>query len=183
MRLSTAGAERKLVAGLQQGESEAWSELCRTYGEPLFRYAYHHTGDAAAADDVRQETLLAAVEGMGSYRGEVPLFGWLCGIARHKVADELRRRGREHLPVEAERCAGGPRPDEVLERDETRAAVIEALWSLPADYRLALVARYLEGTGVETVAARLNRSYKAAESLLSRAREALWRRLKEGDQK
>jgi len=181
VRLSiSAGTE--LATKLKRGDPRAWEELCRVYGEALFLYAYHRTGDAAAADDVRQETLLAAVEGIASYRGAVPLFAWLCGIARHKAADELRRRGRENLPVEAVRHDGDPRPDELLERAEARAAVVEALWSLPEDYRRALVARYVEGESVEGVAARLNRSYKAAESLLTRAREVLLRRLKEGGQ-
>ena len=56
------------------------------------------------ADDIRQETLLATVEGVGGYRGEVPLFGWLCGIARHKVADELRRCGSSGLTRQPSRC-------------------------------------------------------------------------------
>jgi len=179
MRLSTVGTELGLIAGLKAGEAEAWRELCQAYGEALYLYAYHRTGDAAAADDIRQETLLAAVEGIGGYRGEVPLFGWLCGIARHKVADERRRRARQSLPVEAAWHAGDPLPDELWERAERHAAVVEALWSLPEDYRRALVARYVEGMGVESVAARLNRSYKATESLLARARESLLRRLKE----
>ena len=124
--------------------------------------------------------MLAAVEGIAGYRGEVPLVGWLCGIARHEVADELRQRSRENLPVEAVPHAGDPLPDELAERAEKRAAVIEALSSLPEDYRRALMARYVEGADVESVAVRLNRSYKATESLLSRAREALLRRFKEG---
>ncbi len=180
MSLRTLGTEPRLAARLKAGEAEAWRELCEAYGEPLFLYAYHRAGDSAAADDIRQETLLAAVEGIRGYRGEVSLFGWLCGIARHKVADELRRRGRECGPVEAARPAGDPRPDELVARAEARAAVIEALWSLPEDYRRALVARYVEGAGVASIAERLRRSYKATESLLARAREGLLRRLKEG---
>ncbi|MEW6230009.1 MAG: sigma factor, partial [Bacillota bacterium] len=65
---------------------------CETYGAPLYLYAYHRTGgDRFAAEDIVQATLLAAVESISSYGRQVPLFAWLCGIARHKAADESRR--------------------------------------------------------------------------------------------
>jgi DNA-directed RNA polymerase specialized sigma24 family protein len=69
--------------------------------------------------------------------------------------------------------------EEIVDRFETQATVIEALWSLPADYREALISRYVREESVEELTVRLGRSYKATESLLSRAREALRRRLKE----
>ncbi len=53
---------------------------------------------------------------------------------------------------------------------------MDALWSLPRNYRVALLARYVEEESVESVAARLSRSYKAAESVLSRARQAFFER-------
>lgn len=186
--------DNELVDGILEGDPQAWRRLCETYGEPLYRYAYHRTGgDRFAAEDVTQETLLAAVESMSSYRRRVPLFAWLCGIARHKVADETRRARRERTPLETLDEAPPPPgpltvglwlgreplPDEIVRRAETRAAVVEALWCLPADYREALVRRYVRGDGVAEIAALLGRSYKATESLLSRAREAFRRSLME----
>ena len=49
---------------------------------------------------------------------------------------------------------------------------------VPPDYRAALLARYFDGESVECVAARLGRSYKAAESVLSRARQAFFERFR-----
>ena len=139
------------------------------------------------AEDVRQETLLAAASSIRNYRREAPLFGWLCAIARRKAADELRRRGRmaDPLPEETgherlrEFLEGEPLPEEWMERAERQAQVVEALWSLPQEYRSLLVARYAEGTDVETLARLSGRSYKAADSMLSRARAALRDQLKE----
>jgi RNA polymerase sigma-70 factor (ECF subfamily) len=182
--LSLLNAEPELAGRLAQGDPAAWKELCETYGRALCLYAYHRTGDASAAEDVRQETLLAAVQSIAGYRGEAPLFAWLCGIARRKAADELRRRGRQDLLFETadqetwQQLEREPLPDELVERAETRAALVEALWSLPVDYREALLARYVRGEGVTEIATRLGRSYKAAESLLSRAKESLLRNLK-----
>lgn len=182
--MSLSSTEKELAGRLAQGDPAAWKELCETYSRPLYLYAYHRIGDASAAEDVRQETLLAAVEGIARYRGEAPLFAWLCGIARRKAFDELGRRGRQDLPLETadqeawQRPERSPLPDELVERAQTRAAVVQALWSLPEDYREALLARYVRGEGVQEIAGRLGRSYKAAESVLSRGREALLRSLK-----
>jgi RNA polymerase sigma-70 factor (ECF subfamily) len=184
--LSLSSTERELAVRLAQGDPAAWKELCETYDRPLYLYAYHRTGDASAAEDVRQETLLAAVEGIASYRGEAPLFAWLCGIARRKAVDELGRRGRQHLPLDTadqeawQHLERSPLPDELVEAAQTRAAVVQVLWSLPEDYREALLARYLRGESVQEIAGRLGRSYKAAESVLSRARDALSKSLKQG---
>ena len=170
------GEEVLLAKGLQAGERDAWGRLCALYADPLYLYAYHLTGgDRFAAEDLRQETLLAAAEGIGAYRGQAPLFAWLCGILRHKAIDLRRRAGRlSPLPAGAEISDPTyPPPEEVAEERECRARMVEILWSLPAEYRTALIFRYVEELPVAAVAERLNRSYKAAESLLARAREAL----------
>lgn len=138
---------------------------------------------AAALDDMEQETLLAAMQAIGGYRGEAALFTWLCAIARRKVADCLWRLGREPLPLSALPEGGGrlargqPLPDAVVADRAVRALVVEALWSLPGHYRDALLWRYAEGRPVAEVARRLRRTYKGAESLLMRAKAALRQRL------
>ncbi|MCL4560346.1 MAG: RNA polymerase sigma factor [Chloroflexi bacterium] len=187
--------EDELIHGLKQGQPEAWETLCITYGEPLFLYAYHRCGqDADAAGDIRQETLLAAVDAISHYRGETPLFGWLCGIARHKAGDILRHRQRQGVSLEAvgeaaipadrqpvwEAVSLNPAEEHALS-SEMRSAIIQALWSLPGDYRLSLISRYVQGEAVELIARKLKRSYKATESLLSRARFALRKCLQEND--
>lgn len=174
--------EKALVKRLQRGDAAAWNELCAQYGEPLFLYALHRSGgDPASAEDIRQETLFAAVKSIGRYRGDVPLFGWLCGIARHKAGDALRKNWREgtSLPDDTDadnallQADPAGSPDRILEDRQANADLVVALWSLPDDYRQALVLRYQQGRPVDEIAQKLNRTYKAAESLLERARQAL----------
>jgi RNA polymerase sigma-70 factor (ECF subfamily) len=185
------GDERRMVAGLRRGDPGAWAGLCDEYGNALYRFISYRTGgDAHLAEDIRQETFLAAADGIRSFRGESTLFGWLCAIARRKIADELRRCGRlTSLPDgEASEQAGGwtqlgveRLPEEWLQQAQRRSAVVEALWSLPQDYRQALLLRYADGEDVDTIARKIGRSYKAAESLLARARSALREKLVEVD--
>ena len=170
-----------IVALLRAGDEGAWRRICEDFGAPLYRYCYWLAGaDAAAAEDLRQETFLAAIAGIAGYRGEVPLFAWLSGIARHKAAD-ARRWSRRHAALEdaGDAPAAGLSPEAAVSSAERNAQVVETLWSLPPDYRTALLARYVEEESVDSVAARLGRSYKAAESVLSRARQAFFERFRE----
>jgi len=159
-------------------EREACLEiLYARYADPLFAIIHHRMSGSAETADVWQETWLAALRGIESYRGQSGLFTWLCGIARRKISDHFRRTGRRvgritEAPIDSLDIGGGPLPEEVLARREIRLRVVEILAALPDDYRAALTARYADGYGVEEVARRIGRPYKAAESLLSRAKEA-----------
>ena len=170
--------DEAIAALLQAGDESAWRRVCEDFSAPLYRYCYWLAGaDATAAEDLRQEAFLAAIAGIAGYRGEVPLFAWLSGIARHKASDAHRLR-RRHIALDeaADAPAAGPSPEASALAAERNADVVEALWSLAPDYRAALLARYFDGESVERVAARLGRSYKAAESVLSRARQAFFER-------
>lgn len=64
----------------------------------LLRVARLQLRDDAAAEDVVQETMLAALAGAG-FSGRSSLRTWLTGILKHKVVDAIRRRQREAIPV------------------------------------------------------------------------------------
>jgi RNA polymerase sigma-70 factor (ECF subfamily) len=178
-----------LAEGLCRGEPAAWAELCEIYGTALYRFVFHRSGgDTALAEDIRQETLLAAADAIHAYRGEAPLFGWLCAIARHKLADEFRRRNRLTGGISTPDSRPGkpsvpadPRgsPEDLLAEGELRAAAVEAVWGLPESQREILLLRYVEEASVQSIASQRGLSYKAAESLLSRARASLRARMEE----
>jgi RNA polymerase sigma-70 factor (ECF subfamily) len=67
----------------------------------LYRYALMHLRDASRADDVVQETLLAAVESKDRFSGRSSLRTWLTGILKHKIIDVFRRQARE-APLDVE---------------------------------------------------------------------------------
>ena len=74
------------------GAQAAAIERERSY---LLRYARLQLRDPAQAEDVVQETLLAALEGATRFAGKSSLRTWLTGILKHKIIDHLRRAGRE----------------------------------------------------------------------------------------
>jgi len=169
-----------LAQRIASGDESALKTLYQSYADPLYAFICHSMeGDQSEAEEVWQESLEAAVRMLPTYRGQCRFFSWICGIARHKLADYWRQknRSRQHLslmPPEnlARLMDEGPLPDEVVGQRATCLWVVEILGLLPQTYRNALVARYADGLSVEEIAKSLDKSYKATESLLSRAKEA-----------
>ena len=146
--------------------------LPRVYGYLLHRCG----GSTAVAEDLTQETFLAAVAELKKGRGVDAPTPWIYGIARHKLLDHYRaeerrerRHGREPQPAAAS----------VHETDDRALA---ALAAVPAAQRVALVLRHVDGLSVPEVATALGRSIEAVESLLARGRVGFRRAYAEGTQ-
>lgn len=90
----------------------------------LFRYALLTLRDADLAEDVVQETLLAALQAAAGFAERASLRTWLIGILKHKIADQQRRRARETQLFELDRIG----PDEDIEEDLFNA---EGGWHSP----------------------------------------------------
>jgi hypothetical protein len=85
--------------GLHMSDFDAPGDF-EKHRDYLYRYALQRLRDASRADDVVQETLLAAVESGGIFAGGSSLKTWLSGILKHKITDLFRRQSRE-TPVPA----------------------------------------------------------------------------------
>jgi RNA polymerase sigma-70 factor (ECF subfamily) len=172
-------AELALAERVAGGDESALNSLYERYADPLFGFICHSLdGARPEAEEVWQDTLSAALRTLPAYRGQSRFFTWLCSIARHKLADHFRRN-RTRLPVclvppeDLTRLLDdGPLPDELVNQRATCVRVLEVLGHLPDEYRTVLTARYADGHSVEEVARLVGKSYKATESLLSRARDA-----------
>jgi RNA polymerase sigma-70 factor (TIGR02943 family) len=75
----------------------AWVDL---YGDSLFRFALARVNDPAAAEDLVQETLLAALKNRSRYEGRAAVKTWLMAILKHKIVDHYRKNTRER-PIES----------------------------------------------------------------------------------
>jgi len=176
-----------LLAGrLAAGDERAFDEFFDRFFPALYRFALARLHqDADAAEEVVQTTLMQAVGKMGTYRGEASLLTWLCTFCRHAIAAFCERSGRERtvIPLVEEvpeiRAAleslSGPDADgpaAALRRGEIARLVHLVLDRLPERYADVLEWKYIDGLPVREIAERLGLSPKAAESLLTRAREA-----------
>jgi RNA polymerase sigma-70 factor (ECF subfamily) len=136
-------------------------------------------GSVAAAEDLTQETFMAAVRWINEGgRVDAPL-PWVVGIARRKLIDHFRRQERSERRL-ALAWNAGPAEDPPPWSDAARERAMTALASMAAAQRAALTLRYLDGYTVQEVAEAIGKSVHAAESLLARARESFKRAYAEG---
>lgn len=178
--------DRALVRRMLGRDEHAFEQFFQAYAPGLYRFALARVArDADAAEEVVQSTLSKAMGKLATYRGEAALFTWLCTFCRHEISAHYARRQRtsneipliEETPdvraaLESLGAASLDGPDERLRRVEVARAVQMTLDYLPDRYGAALEWKYIQELSVHEIAARLDVSPKAAESVLSRAREA-----------
>lgn len=173
---STAPGEAELVAACRAGRREALDELVRRHHDRIHRLAWAMAGPEGAAD-LTQETFLAAVRAMPSFRGACALSTWLISILRNQYSLWLRgrRRVRGNSPIDGwqERLpAPEPRRMEEALRD-----VLEKARELPEELRTTLLLFYVEGLKYAEIAQSMDCPVGTVRSRLFEARERLKARL------
>jgi RNA polymerase sigma-70 factor (ECF subfamily) len=193
--------EQTLVRA-RAGDEEAFRELTDPYRRELQLHVYRIVGSAQDAEDLLQETLLAAWRGLGRFEGRASVRAWLYRIATNRSLDALRasrRRPEEERMTQmpeptrwSEPLWLEPYPDVLLEgipdeapgpeaRYETKEAIalafIVGLQHLPPPQRAVLVLRDVLGYRAAEVAEMLETSEASVNSLLRRARAAFETRL------
>ena len=177
--------EAKLVEKLRSGDNTARAEFYNIYRNRLYSLVLEQVDrDQAVAEDLVQEAFLAALGSLDKFRGDSQLYTWLRSIALHKINDFYRRQAREPRPKESspdfdamkqlEQIGDDePAPLTVMEFEEIRQSVHQALEGLPQDYQEVLILKYLEEMPVLEISQIMGRSPKSVEGLLSRARKAM----------
>jgi RNA polymerase sigma-70 factor (ECF subfamily) len=181
-------ADLELVERMLAGEEAAFAAFGERYLSALYRFALGRLeGEREAARDTVQTTMTKALAKLDTYRGDASLLTWLCSCCKNEILMLFRSRRSAPAEVELEEetlpaaALGGARdpsraaaqdPEAALLRRERATLVHMALDLLPPHYARALEWKYLERLSVEEIGARLGVGTKAAESLLTRAREA-----------
>jgi len=188
------------------GDQSAFRELVEPYRRELHLHCYRILGSLQDAEDVVQETLLAAWRGLRGFEERSSLRAWLYRIATNRCLNALRdrtRRPREVPPMAeppkptrvAEPMWLDPYPDVLLEgvadsapgpdaryeaRESVGLAFAAALQHLPPRQRAALVLREVLGFRTSEVADMLETSEGSVKGALQRARATLDQRVEAG---
>jgi RNA polymerase sigma-70 factor, ECF subfamily len=178
-------SDRNLAERMLSGDEAAFTEFFDGHFPRLYRFALSRLDhDADAAEEVVQTVMIQAVARLETYRGEALLFTWLCTFCRREISAWRRRRGRPETPLlpedwpearavlESMSAEALPGPEDELRRKEIARLVQATLDRLPHPYGDTLEWKYLHGESVHEIASRLGLTPKAAESLLTRARNA-----------
>jgi RNA polymerase sigma-70 factor, ECF subfamily len=180
-------ADWALSQRILNGDEQAFRALFDRFFPRLYRFALARlAGESEQAREVVQQTFCRAFERLDSYRGECPLYGWFCQICRNAIADAGRNRRREahgllgveesdatiEAMLESLAAPMAEEPDQRLWRAQLIDVIQAALDCLPDHYGDVLEWKYVDGLSVKEIAERLAVGPKAAESHLTRARNA-----------
>ncbi len=190
-RATGRAADVVLVARCRHGEEEAFARLVALHEGMVFNLAARLLGDDEEARDVAQNVFLHVYRKLGQFEGRSSLRTWIYRITVNQCHNRRRwwqsRRKEKEEPLDdvaagpnAIRLADG-RPESSpfaqTHRRERARRVQEALLQLSFDHRAVLVLREIEGQSCEAIADALGIAAGTVKSRLSRAREALRKRL------
>jgi RNA polymerase sigma-70 factor (ECF subfamily) len=166
----------------------------KDHGDYLFRYALVRLRDRTIAEDVVQETFLAALKGWDQFRGRASVKTWLVGILKHKIIDHFRKNSRE-IPVtdllssddspeeffdrhgkwKEQPSRWGNDPKEALEKKEFWNAFKACMTGLPGHLSQAFALREIDGLESREICNLLKISSTNLNVILFRARARLAR--------
>jgi RNA polymerase sigma-70 factor (ECF subfamily) len=174
-----------LLVQAQQGDGSAFCELCRLTGPRLVRQATALCGDPQLAEDLAQDTLVAAWKSLHRYNGKCRFFTWLCSILIHLHKSNLRRNCPSTYLAGTPEVTDGTRdplesivdtaavPDQAAVSSERAALLHHCLESLPPKHRDVVFLRFYVNESLEGIAVALNCSLGTVKSRLFHALEKL----------
>jgi len=136
----------ELIADVGRGNRDSLDQLIERHYRDVYRFVCHRTMDPDEARDITQDVFVEVVGLLPRYR-EGNFKGCLYTVARHACLDFFRKRKRttgRWDPVDALELlpAGGPDPEESLERKREGEEAVRLLAGLPARQREVLVLRF-----------------------------------------
>lgn len=183
--VAEAVGDEELVRRAQEhlDDPAAFAALYRRHLPRVYRYLLARLGDPHLAQDATAQTFLAALEGIGKYRGSGEFRAWLLMIARNKAMDSFRAR-RATVPLEAviEMPSSAPSPEQVVTTRLQLADVLRAMRTLSPDRAEALALRIFGGMSVAEVGAVMEKQDAAVKMLVYRALRDLRERLGVGSE-
>lgn len=173
----SAPSDEELMLAVANGDLRAFEQLVRRHQAAAWNAAYRFLGNAADAEDAAQEAFLRILDAAPRYWPTASFRTYLYRIVTRLCFDLARRRRvRRHQPL-PDVVANSSSAESASLLMEQAAAVRDALDSLPAAQKMAVVLRYYQDLGYREMAAILATTEKGVERLLARARATLADRL------
>lgn len=180
--------EKQLVAKAQEGDFDAFLLLVNDHKSKIYNLALKMTGSVQDAEDIVQDTLIKAIDKIDQFRGESAFGTWLYSIALNQTRALMANSKKtdlkpidEYLPSinshdadhDSLRLFDWRDPHKLLEQNELRDIINDAIETLPLKYKEAFILRYYEELSIKEVADLIGESVAATKSRVLRARIAL----------
>jgi len=149
-------SDADLVGRTLGQDQEAFGQLIDRHASSIVNLAYRMVGNRAEAEDLAQETFLAAFKALPTFRANAKFSTWLYRIASNKCTDWLRvkRPGQGHYDVDADEeldlhVSEDRTPEQLLSQRQVAQELDQAIQRLPPLYREAFVLKHIEGLSYE----------------------------------
>lgn len=168
--------QQELISSARTGDSQALTQLYEENVREVYRFIYYKVGNREDAEDVAQDVMMAAFDGLKKFRGEASFRNWCYEIAKRKIADLWREKYK--MPtVDIEAVLGIhtsiSTEEEVAEAtadDAVKVAKLEHVLSqLKDNYRAVLEYRFLKNYSIKETAEAMGISVSNAKILQHRA--------------
>jgi len=165
--------------------------LVRLHYDRLFRAARFMCGNVSVAEDLVQDTFLAAAKSLKTFEGRSSPYTWLYGILLNKFRQWLRRKDSAAAPLHMGHPDGEgaapedflpsslPGPEELAERSEAARMVRAVLDELSEDHRSVVTLRFIEGLSYEEIAEAIDCPIGTVKSRIHYALRKIGERLTE----
>jgi RNA polymerase sigma factor (sigma-70 family) len=170
-----ATTDADLVSASRSGDRKAFGQIVCRYQAMISGLIYAACGDLHRSEDIAQDTFISAWKSLSGLRDATKLPGWLCQIARRRLADAARKPAATEIPF----------GDAFALDDKASAATVdpptaeecEFLWrtlsEIPQPYRETLVLFYRQEQSTAQVAAAMETTEANVRQRLARGREML----------
>ena len=187
--MSERDIDQKLVVRVQRGDNTAFDLLVRKYQHKVAKLVGRYVRDHAEAEDVTQEAFIKAYRALRGFRGDSAFYTWLYRIAVNTAKNYLESRGRRPVSLDleleglemlddSESLREQATPERQLLTGEIATTIQQVLDLLPADLRMAITLREIEGLSYEGIAEIMDCPIGTVRSRIFRAREAVDKELK-----
>ena len=174
-----------LIEQCLKGDQAAWETVVRQNWRKVFNVAYKFVGKHDEAEDLTQDIFLKIFKALGTFDRRANFQTWIVSISRNLCIDHYRSVRKERQTIAREVDAGDLQPAspergpyQVAEHQDLRALLRQALQTLPATLRTAVVLRDLQELSYQEIADRLGLPEGTVKSRINRGRIELAHQLK-----
>jgi RNA polymerase sigma factor (sigma-70 family) len=189
-KLESRAVDSRLIQSALAGDDRAYKQLMKKYHDAIYNFIYRMIRDKQQVEDLTQEAFIKAFGSLANFNEEYAFSTWLYKIATNNCIDYIRKRKLQlysiDKPIQSRESEYSfELPDLSYEADrelisEQRSRLLnEAIERLPEKYRTVILLRHTEEKSYEEIAKMLKLPIGTVKAHIFRAREILYKSLKE----
>jgi RNA polymerase sigma-70 factor, ECF subfamily len=185
-------SDQQVVQLARDGRERAFRELIGRYQRPVFSLIYRLVRDREKAEDLAQDTFIKVLNAIDRYNPDYKFSSWIFKIAHNTALDQLRRKQPDTLSLDGSPYARtaaetegsmitpeshDQTPEEFTLNRELGSEIEEALGTLRAEYRTAIVLCHVEGRPYDEIAEIMDVPLGTVKTYIHRGRKELMQKL------